>query len=603
MPVPTPRSDETQTAFISRCASALAKSDPDRPQAQRLGMCYTAWRRPHEDFQRILNNFVKFFEEDGFEMYIDFLTLNHLNDLVSYRDNLIQESFEWTDEYIKYWRMDENAKYYRTRLITANVSMNENDYTNPADMRYASSNLAWRPLNLDHNHGLRLRFPDNRIEIGKMSEKGDCIEAVIRVANDARAMDTGELIQELIKQRIIVHPSIEANPMCSVSYEADGRKVPICGYRIEETALLRVGKSLPGDPLSRIYNMPLNEALSKRLLESIQQKDTNSTSEEESMSERQADFREVPDRMKCPNCGEVQVDITGTLPEDLTCPVCGKPGLTTVGLDSGAGAKAQRRSIEDMNMSNIEAPCKAEIDALNLEIASLRTRHEADVVKMEQAHNAIVDQKDRTITGQSKEIATALREKSDAELENTEMRERVGDVTSELASLQAKHKTMVKDLTSERDDFKARWNQEKFDHNEVTKTVASLRENTANWRGKFEDANEKRNKILAEKAKAEQLALTEVKERARYQNESADLREQIADVTESYSKLSRQRVGDSKRILELQDEASTLREQITELESQISDRDDLLGKNARFNEYLKGLLRKKGVVLRPKNQK
>jgi peptidoglycan hydrolase CwlO-like protein len=106
--------------------------------------------------------------------------------------------------------------------------------------------------------------------------------------------------------------------------------------------------------------------------------------------------------------------------------------------------------------------------------------------------------------------------------------------------------------------------------------------------------------LLGEKAKADQTALNEIKERARYQNESADLREQLANTMEQYSQLSKLRVEDSKKILSLQSEAGELRSQVTELEQQIADRDELLGKNARFNKYLEGLLRDKGVILRKK---
>lgn len=45
MPVPTPNAGEKQKVFIPRCVSKLADTDPDRPNVQRVAMCYTAWRR------------------------------------------------------------------------------------------------------------------------------------------------------------------------------------------------------------------------------------------------------------------------------------------------------------------------------------------------------------------------------------------------------------------------------------------------------------------------------------------------------------------------------------------------------------------------------
>ena len=47
MPVPKPHSGESQDDFIGRCMSALADSDPDRPNDQRLAMCFNAWREVH----------------------------------------------------------------------------------------------------------------------------------------------------------------------------------------------------------------------------------------------------------------------------------------------------------------------------------------------------------------------------------------------------------------------------------------------------------------------------------------------------------------------------------------------------------------------------
>jgi hypothetical protein len=47
MPVPKPHKGESQDDFISRCMSKLADTDPDRPNEQRLAMCFSAWREEH----------------------------------------------------------------------------------------------------------------------------------------------------------------------------------------------------------------------------------------------------------------------------------------------------------------------------------------------------------------------------------------------------------------------------------------------------------------------------------------------------------------------------------------------------------------------------
>lgn len=44
MPVPKPKKNEDQDAFISRCVSTLHDEDPDRPNEQIVAMCFTSWR-------------------------------------------------------------------------------------------------------------------------------------------------------------------------------------------------------------------------------------------------------------------------------------------------------------------------------------------------------------------------------------------------------------------------------------------------------------------------------------------------------------------------------------------------------------------------------
>lgn len=52
MPVPKPRSGENKDDFISRCASEMADQDPNKPNNQRLAMCYTSWRENKENTMR-----------------------------------------------------------------------------------------------------------------------------------------------------------------------------------------------------------------------------------------------------------------------------------------------------------------------------------------------------------------------------------------------------------------------------------------------------------------------------------------------------------------------------------------------------------------------
>lgn len=45
MPLPTPRKDEKESAFISRCVSMETKAAPERDRKQVIAMCYSQWRK------------------------------------------------------------------------------------------------------------------------------------------------------------------------------------------------------------------------------------------------------------------------------------------------------------------------------------------------------------------------------------------------------------------------------------------------------------------------------------------------------------------------------------------------------------------------------
>jgi len=45
MPIPKPKKGEKEKDYIDRCMSALKDSEPNKPQKQRLAMCYRTWRK------------------------------------------------------------------------------------------------------------------------------------------------------------------------------------------------------------------------------------------------------------------------------------------------------------------------------------------------------------------------------------------------------------------------------------------------------------------------------------------------------------------------------------------------------------------------------
>ena len=51
MPLPTPKKDEQQSEFISRCISELTNNEKDRfpKKDQRVAICYYQWEKAHKE--------------------------------------------------------------------------------------------------------------------------------------------------------------------------------------------------------------------------------------------------------------------------------------------------------------------------------------------------------------------------------------------------------------------------------------------------------------------------------------------------------------------------------------------------------------------------
>ena len=69
MPVPSPKPNESQQSFVSRCIRQLHHSDPNRDDKQIQAICYSKWRdkkkqeppkrdgKPRSDAERAMNHF------------------------------------------------------------------------------------------------------------------------------------------------------------------------------------------------------------------------------------------------------------------------------------------------------------------------------------------------------------------------------------------------------------------------------------------------------------------------------------------------------------------------------------------------------------------
>jgi len=539
----------------------------------------------HDDFQQILDRFVMFFgDEEGTQMYKDFLKQNGLDETKPYTiedqilDEKLRESFEWTEPLIKYWKKDKEAKYYKTRLLTANISMNLNDYTNPEDMTFAASNLGWRPLNIDHDHRLRLPFPDNRLEIGRVSEEGNSIEAVLRIHNESKK------IQDMIKNRKVVHPSIEAHPICGITKQ-DGHNIPTCGYYLDEVALLRKKYHLPGDPLSQIFPMPLNESLATRLVESLQTHDHGVLSqmkenitprgENKKMTKKeektQEQFTDLPDSSFACIVGEGDSKIRKLPIHDAahTRNAMARhnqtEGCQTAEVKAKICRAARKFNIENAfekggfcytgeSVESIEEMAKKDnkINELTQKVYELE---KDGVVKDE----TIIQSKE-SIERMAKKIAKMERDASKTTSKDAENKETIKNLHARIAELE----TTQNELKGENVELKDQAEIANSEKTELGNQKDNLEEANAKLRTRVSKLSAECDEAKSETAKAKQDAINETRARATLQEDNADLREQEADSARRISELSTKRVEDARRIHKLEEELGQTKDTLQE---------------------------------------
>lgn len=341
MPVPEPQSGETQSDFISRCMSQLADEDPQRPNQQRLAICFSQWRDRlgiealHPDFMRILKLFVTRYGEDGGLLkFGEFLKANRLDPSKSYSPKVqFREDFQWVEPLIQKYREDTHAKYYLIRCLTANISLNNNDYSDYETMKAAAGSMHYRPVNIDHYHdatfaglgspGGYLSYPRTRMDFTMADDLS--VEGTLRVDNhDALFQMMLDHDPSIPEDEWIVHPSIEGRPNV-------GGRSPSEGYHFTGISFLRKGRKLPGDPLTEIIPLMLHEALSESIQATFVDRMENEGKGEMSMKEYTtpppSQLSRIP--IQCNQCGwtinEPTID-----KEEITCPSCNTVGQFTL---------------------------------------------------------------------------------------------------------------------------------------------------------------------------------------------------------------------------------------------------------------------------------
>lgn len=252
MPVPSPRDGQDKDQFISTCISALKNEDPDRSDAQAAAICYSQWRGEtiHPDFQRILVTFISHFRDGtGLERFSQFITNNALDIARKYHPfNQFNESFQWVKPLIQHYKSDKDAKYYLIRALTANLSMNENDYSDYQRLVRAAPSMKFKPCNYNHDPERWIAYPRTRVDMVGMEDLA--MELTLRVDNRDHYLQMQiDHDPSVPRDEWINHPSIQG-------YENVAGEIEYLGL-----ALLERGYQLPGDPLTEIVPLILNEGI------------------------------------------------------------------------------------------------------------------------------------------------------------------------------------------------------------------------------------------------------------------------------------------------------------------------------------------------------
>ena len=165
------------------------------------------------------------------------------------------EAFRWTTPLMQYYKSDESAKFYKTKALTVNISMNKKDYTDLEQFKDAAPTLTWRPLNMNHDHKKFLPFPEARVDWAAYEDQA--VECIIRIPNELKS------IQAAIESGDIMHVSIEGEPR-----GASGNAPEY--YNFTALALLEKDVTLPGDPLTYLEPLFMRESMARSLVESLE---------------------------------------------------------------------------------------------------------------------------------------------------------------------------------------------------------------------------------------------------------------------------------------------------------------------------------------------
>ncbi len=599
MPIPSVNPGEDEQTYVSRCIRQLSHADPNRDPKQIQAICYSTFRRKetlHPDFERIFLTFVSHYGESGINKFEAFVKLNMLKVDKPYTPQAqFKESFSWVAPLIQSYKSDNEAKYYKVTCLTANISMNNNDYSDYAKMQQAAPSLTYRPVNINHNHDKWLPFPRTRIDFTKAEDMS--VEGTLRVDNQDL------WLQQKIDSGDIAQVSIEGRPEPSGMGE---------GYHFTGLALLERGVELPGDPLTEIQPLFLNESVGRSMCKLIDGQivcGNCETNLKESEKQKMSEQTELPATGKCvcPMCGQVDA----LTQKDCSLQKCSRDSCGhqmqvqtdragkkeyTPNVLADAPAKVDNgppdpnvkpSTIPDVGIidSNFGVGNLTEIARLKADMAEKQatwTHKEMNYeieIKNQRENIALVNDKNATLLRENQKIP-ALEEQRKA-MENRLIA--IADTNEKLKGKNEAYARQIGDLEKDR--------------NKAEEKATRLNEKASEQDAELEKLRRELNKESQQRASSEQKALNETQERSRIQLENADLRNEVAKVMRELSGLTEKRAEDAKKIYEAEHEKKALVTKIAEKETEIGRMQQKVQKALKFQSWAWKQLRGAGVAV------
>lgn len=527
-------------------------------------------------FQRIQGLFQKRFGvEEGLSKFELFLANNDLDPTKDYNVKSQYEAYEWIEPLIKFYRQDDEAKYYAVTALTCNVSMNNNDYSDWTKMQHAAETLSWRPINLNHDHSKWLSFPRTRVDFGKANDL--CVEATIRVDNHDRDL------QDKLDSGDIIHPSIEARG------NLQG------GYTFTGLALLEKGEKLPGDPLTEILPIFISEAIGSEICKITHDGtlDCGCIVKENMAVTQEADYVANPEYkafMKtCMDSGK-SIDECNVAFKDQ---VLAKPYA-----QSGQGEHPDKEVKKEMKKETIEKteekvePQKPELPQTKTEATATYCTFCGTKLQEDSCPNKDCEAFNMKVKARMEATvneATAIKDKEIAKL--LECQHSIEQRMKELESRNAEDRIKLRESQGKLDEKNKAVDDRNKRIEALNNDLNSLREDVGKLSEAREQAISEKNEALSRAAKDSERANQEIGERAKIQRECADLREKYTTAIRTESETSQKLSNSSLKILDQEGELKTLREDLHK-------RDDKLKEMLTMKENLEIINKRQHKILK-----